>query len=394
MIENYKRIIKELPLSPGVYFYKDAKGKILYIGKASVLRTRVSSYFLSSQDNKTAQMLKRADTIAWEVTDSVLEALILEANLIKKYKPQYNLAQKDDKTFARIYITREDFPRVLVDRPTSLKKYKIKKEFGPYLSAKQARDALEVIRKIFPYHDHKSLERPCFHFQIGLCPGPCAKAVSQKDYLKNIKNITLFLEGKKKRIIKILEKEMAENARYKKFERAAEMRDKIFALKHLEDSALIYRKEVLSLKGRIEAYDISNISGKFAVGSMVVFEDGVNKKEEYRRFKIKNVEGINDVAMLQEILERRLKHTEWKWPDLILLDGGKGQFNAIKKILKKNNSEVFLASVAKGPDRKGSELFKNSKKIIIPANLAKMITNEAHRFAIGYHRKLREKEIK
>jgi excinuclease ABC subunit C len=260
---------------------------------------------------------------------------------------------------------------------------------------------------------------------LGKCPGPYAGAISKADYAQNIRGIKMILEGKKKNLIGKMEKEMQNYAKKNEFEKAAELRNKIFALKHIQDVALISREDEKSQipnpksqikfnppaggqnsKLRVEAYDISNISGQYAVGSMVVFSDGEPDKSQYRKFKIKTIESSNDVGMMAEVLFRRFRHAEWPKPDLILLDGGKGHLNMAEKVLRELNLEIPLIAVAKGPSRKNvkiqmtndksiskSKFQKNMQEILKDKNLIQSIMNEAHRFAISYHKKLRKKNF-
>lgn len=433
--------IKNLPQTPGVYIFRGLKREILYIGKATSLRNRVGSYFRNYNSNQpidsnlqmgnrpVERMIHRVSDIEFFETDSVLEALILESNLIKKHQPKYNIDLKDDKSFSYFAITKEEFPKVLIFRKTDIsekkleaKSYKLKAVFGPYTSKKQMEIALKIIRKIFPFHSLKAkTEKGCLDFQLGMCPGPYAGAISKEDYVKNIRAIKMILEGKKKNLVKSLEKEMKTASEKEEFEKAAEIRNKIYALNHIRDIALMGRefysestvRGQLSNVLRIEAYDISNISGKNAVGSMVVFENGKPNKSEYRKFKIKFVKGIDDVAMMREVLARRFSN-DWTKPDLILLDGGIGHFNMAKKLFESLDIQIPFVSVAKGLTRKNLkiqisnskqitnyklQIAKNTKtsadqkiqEILEDKNLIKRIMDEAHRFAIGFHRKIRRK---
>ncbi len=442
--------IKKLPQNPGVYFFKGAGGEVLYIGKATNLRSRVSSYFresgISGRSEWIGKMVTLVENIDFQETDSVLEALILESNLIKKYQPKYNTDEKDDKSFSYFVVTKEEFPRVIIVRGTDLAKMqnakikmqndnaKIKNEkildtkyhvpytnaYGPYTSKYQMQTALKIIRRIFPFHAlRQKSEKGCLDYQLGMCPGPYDGAISKEDYKKNIRGIKMILEGKKKRLITTLEKEMKEVAKKEEFEKAADLRNKIFALQHIRDIALINKEfgedrveiekiqkdtlsQILNLKSfRIEAYDISNISGEHAVGSMVVFAGGKPDKSQYRKFKIKTVEGSNDVAMMREVLLRRFKNN-WDFPDLILLDGGQGHVNMFSDLVIYLGLDVLGVAIAKGVGRKNlnfqfpisnkismSQFPKEIQNFLNDKNLLKHIMDEAHRFAIGYHRKLR-----
>jgi len=399
-----KKILNSLPKSPGVYKFYDNSGKLIYVGKATSIRSRVGSYFSGAHDNKTEMLVSKIKKIKFEVTETVLEALILEANLIKKNQPKYNIKAKDDKSFSYFLITKNDkFPRILIVRETDLGKYPAKNLYGPYTSKRQMEIALSMLRKIFPFHAGKQkTEKGCLDFQIGLCPGPYAGKISERNYQKNIRGIEMILKGKKNPLLKKLEKEMLLLSRKKEYEKARELRDQMFSLKHLRDVSLIKTEESSFFpqskdKMRIEAYDISNISGDYAVGSMVVFSGEETDKKNYRKFKIKFTLGIDDVAMMKEILTRRLKRAEWDFPNLIILDGGKGHLNMAQKLLKDFKLEIPLLAVAKGPTRKKLDKYF-SKNITSVSNLIssdlliEKIRDEAHRFAIGYHRKLRRKE--
>ena len=350
--------IKSLPQAPGVYFFRDQKEKLLYIGKATNLRSRVASYFrgetVAGRSEWIGLMVAQVASIDFQETDSVLEALILESNLIKKHQPKYNTLEKDDKSFSYFVVTKEDFPKILITRKTDIsedgksfiskkliKLERIKNIYGPYTSKYQMEIALKIIRRIFPFHSLKQkTEKGCLDFQIGMCPGPYADAISKVDYRKNIHSIEMILQGKKKSLVLKMEKEMLLHAKKDEFEKAAAARNKIFALQHIRDVALMTRdfennnfKNKNSDFFRVEAYDISNISGQHAVGSMVVFENGQMNKAQYRKFKIKTVDGSNDVAMMKEVLSRRFNN-DWAMPNLLLLDGGQGHVNMAGDLIR------------------------------------------------------------
>lgn len=387
-----------LPDSPGVYFFKQGK-EILYVGKATSLKDRVKSYFardiLLTRGPKIVQMLEDADHIDFIQTDSVLEALILEANEIKKHQPYANSKEKDDKSYNYVLVTKEDYPRVLVERGKNLGvvSEKIAKTFGPFPHAGELREALKIVRRIFPYRDHKcKMGKLCFNAQIGLCSGVCGGRISKREYRKIVKHFSLFFEGKKPELIKTLEKEMSALAKSHKFEEAEKVKRQLFALDHIQDIAMIKadlgRQPVGSTPFRIEAYDIAHLSGKDVVGVMTVVEDGEVNKSQYRKFKIKAYKN-DDTKNLKEVLERRLNHPEWPLPQLVVIDGGVGQLHAGQEVLKKHNLDIEVVSVVKDERHKAREILalrdKTWEKAVLLAN------SESHRFAIGYHRKLRNK---
>lgn len=416
-ISDPKKVLKKLPNKPGVYFFFSSTGKILYIGKALSLKNRVSSYFRGAHDNRIEQMVRTASRVEWQELDSALEALILEANLIRRHKPKYNVLERDDKTFIHIGITQEDFPRVVLVRSTEISNQHFKKIYGPFPSALSARLALKVLRKIFPFRSKcKPFSgRKCLDAHLGLCPGVCVGAISQNEYLHNIRDLILFFEGEKKRLLYRVKKEMNALVLEEKFEEAAKKRDQIFALEHIRDAAFM-REEIFGknsdekkepIPSRIEAYDISHTGGQLATGSMVVFSQGEIDNSEYRQFRIKTVQGVNDPAQMAEVLARRFNHTEWPLPELILLDGGLGQLHAVEKILRMHAYEIPLIALAKGPTRKGKKLFPDPstkkgeafwKNLTtqfsgIRIELLEALRDESHRFALRYHRKLRKKHF-
>jgi excinuclease ABC subunit C len=400
-MSNLPEQIKKLPDAPGVYFFKDARGTILYIGKATSLRDRVRSYFssdiLMTRGPLIAQMLELAKRVDYEKTDSVLEALILEAELVRKYKPKHNTDLKDDKSWNHVVITKEEFPRVLLVRERILlggEASKYKYVFGPFTNGGQLKEAMRLVRRIFPFRDTcvPNSGKPCFNAQIGLCPGICSGAISKKEYARTIRNITLFFRGKKKSLLGKLEREMKTFAKKEEFEKASEIKKTIFALSHIQDVSLLkgeYRLEVkLPDKMRIECYDVAHISGVFTVGVMTVVENGEANKNEYRKFKVKSL-GVNDTASLSEILSRRLEHPEWHYPNVIVVDGGAAQKNVVEKLLEKYGYRIPVLGVVKDEHHRprniigDQTLARKYEKEILLGNI------EAHRFAIAYHKKLR-----
>ncbi len=399
-----RNLYQKLPQTPGVYIMKNAKGKILYIGKAANLKRRVSSYFQKVHDYRIEKLVKQVRKIDYKKTDTSLEALILESEFIKKHQPPFNVLEKDDKSFLYAEITREKFPRVLSVRGKDKNVHG--EYYGPFTSGSALREGLKIIRRIFPYSTHRSdqkLSKPCFDYQIGLCPGICVGRVSEREYQRTIENIRFFFTGKKRQILKSLEKEMRQESKNLEFEKAEKIRRQIFALKHIQDIAFISENDVIDHKSlvanhRIEGYDISNISGTFAVGSMVVFKNNKPDRTQYRKFKIYTVKGPDDTGMIKEVFARRVKHQEWPLPDLILIDGGSGQVNAVKSVLHGAGLKIPIVGIAKGPKRKKNDLIYaklsgSGRKITVDKKTLIQIRDEAHRFAVEYHKKIRRKRM-
>ncbi|MFA6918890.1 MAG: GIY-YIG nuclease family protein [Patescibacteria group bacterium] len=366
---------KKLPLSPGVYQWLDDKGKILYIGRATSLRRRVLQYFQKDIDPRIGEMVTLAKTIKHIKTDTVLEAIILEANLIKKHWPKYNVKDKDNRSFIYIAIPKTDYPHPIVVRGRELEKFptSTNRIFGPYQSATLIRNALRIIRKIIPYSTCRLNQgKPCFDRQIGLCPGICTGEISKVDYQKNIKNIILLLSGQKKRLLQKMKKENPEQAKN---------------LQYIQDVTLISRDELQGVekKQRIEAYDISHFAGKETIGAMTVFTDGLPDNSQYRLFNIKSAPESDDLKALEEMVIRRLRHSEWQMPDLILIDGGKPQVDHIHKILSKAQVTIPMLGLSKYQNdklvfpAKTKESIKNLAQSIKPILL--QARDEAHRFS-------------
>jgi excinuclease ABC subunit C len=414
---------RQAPSKPGIYIMKGKKGRVIYVGKAASLKRRLASHFARPDiDSRHAAMISETRNADWQTAPSVIEALILESRLIKKYNPKYNVKDKDNKTFLHVVFTNEKYPRVMLTRESELHKIfnfqfpiskqipnskaQTSKSFGPFTNASAIRAALDILRKIFPYRDcPKFPRRPCLQYHLKRCGAPCAGLISKDDYNKNIKNLILFFEGNKKKILRNLKKEMLAASKNQEFEKAATLRNQIFALKHIEDVAVtVGLTKPYKLAGlrkpaiRIEGYDISNIGKSFAVGSMVVFENGKPAKPEYKKFRIRTVAGQNDIAMIKEILRRRLNHKEWPFPNLILVDGGLGQVNAANSVLKDFGFKIPVVGIAKGADRKKDEFITPTSPPYLKGELEGVtrdmllrVRNEAHRFAQKYHKFLREK---
>lgn len=381
--KNIHSNLKKIPKSPGVYLFMSGK-KILYIGKASSLRERVRSYFSSSSE-KALRLLSLSKKIRFIKTDSVLEALFREAVLIKKYQPIFNVREKDNRSFVYLVIPRfkiKDFPSPFIIRGRELKRYPSSDFhiFGPFKSWSVLKKALFLLRKIFPFCEKPNSGKPCFYYQIGLCQGACLGRVSKKEYQAMLKNLILFLEGKKRTLLKNLKKLYPE---------------KINLLKEIEDSALISREEIieefpLSGRLRIEGYDISHFAGKNTYGSMIVFENGKPLKSCYRIFKIKEAKPQDDLSALVEVIKRRIRHKEWALPNLFLIDGGKNQVNSVYQVVK--DLKIPVVGIAKGKEKK-DRLFlrgasKNLKKLIsLSKPVLQRARDEAHRFAVRFSRK-------
>ncbi len=393
--DDFKKIkIEEVP---GVYFFQKGKD-ILYIGKAASLKERVKSYF-SSDLIKTrgmflVDMVAKADNIKFQKTNSVLEALLLETELIKKNKPYYNTKEKDDKSYSYVQITEDDFPIVQIIRGKDLTDAQKKSDsfFGPFTSTVQLRAALKIVRKLFPYRDEKCLvgkNKPCFNLQLGLCPGTCVDAISIKEYKKQIEKIKLFLSGNTDKVLKILQKDMLDLAKKKEFEQAAFVRNKIYALNHINDISLMNREQSEN-DVRIEAYDIAHMSGKNMIGVMVVMLNGQFLKHEYKKFIIKGQENADDGKALFEVLTRRFKHTEWQKPNLIVTDGNKVQLGIAQHFFKD------AVSIVKDDKHRAREVL--NKEVLKEKNIKEeeiiKINAEAHRFAIKFFReKLRKSAL-
>jgi excinuclease UvrABC nuclease subunit len=403
--EEFKNI--KLPDIPGVYFFKKGKD-ILYIGKATSLADRVKSYF-SSDLIKTRGMLlvdmvAKADTIEYQETGSVLEALLLETELIKQHQPHYNSKEKDDKSYWYVGVTKEAYPTILMVRGRNLERQDQKHYshmFGPFVSGIQLRDALKIIRKIFPYKDEKCIPnsgKMCFNASIGLCPGMCVGNISEKEYAEEVRKIVLFLGGNVKGIVQMLEKEVKSHSKKLEFEKAGEVQKKIYALTHIRDVSLIKKDRVVSQDGaekniRIEAYDIAHMQGDHMVGVMVVMEDGELQKDQYKKFIIKTVKRSNDPAALREVLTRRLTHAEWGMPQVIVADGNEVQKKVVEDaLIEAGQKKVSVVSVVKDNRHKAKEMLGMLPVGVTAEDIYK-INAEAHRFAIAYFRKKQRKGL-
>lgn len=416
-----KKTLSKLPAKPGIYYFKNKSGKTIYIGKAMNLQNRVKSYF---QKNATlygakAEMTGQIETIDWQIVDSEIEALIMETKYIKKYQPKYNVLSRDDKSYLYAAITKEKFPKIRILRRNQIPnaKSQISNSIGPFTDSAALKQTLNILRSAFPFCTCKTPHKhPCLNYHIGKCAGICCAKnqnrrefrITPAEYRKNINNIRGVLLGNKTMTADAIQKEMKMASANKNFERAARLRDQLYCLDNIFLHKKIIRDEVRTEKGltgisrllavpepkRIEGYDISNTQGALAVGAMAVFTNGLPDKSQYRKFRIKTVTGANDVWMIKEIVSRRLTHREWELPTLVLIDGGKAQLNAARLAMKQAKLSLPVAALAKSRQQ---IYFKN--KIIIlkrysPAlQILQRVRDEAHRFAIGYHRNLRDKKL-
>lgn len=379
-------MVSSLPSEPGVYWFLDENDNVLYVGKAKNLKKRVSSYtYLKRLQNRIHQMVITAKNLKHKVLSSELEALLVEAELIRTYLPQFNVALKDDKSPLYIQITDEAFPRVNTVRKKELIAQRLQGTIiGPFQSAYKAREVLQIARGIFhwcnsPANTQRgSTKRPCFYYHIGLCSGACINKISPADYQFMIQKLTLFLRGKTKEVLVDLENQMQLYAQQEQFEKAAIIRDQVTVIKQVTSPGYKLRPDLLlsvSLTSnesaeqiihlrkllytyqavprnyklnRIETYDVSNIQGELAAVAMVTAVDGAATPSEYRLFNIRTLNTPNDYHMMKEAITRRQNHAEWGTPSLIVIDGGKGQLRAALSVWY---WRVPVISIAKDPDR-------------------------------------------
>jgi len=410
----------DLPDVPGVYLFTQGKGrskKVLYVGKATSLRDRTRSYFdidlIATRGPRIVDMVTKSDGLMFETTPTVLEALVREAALIREYRPKANVEGKDDKTFLYAVITDEEIPRVLAIRGGEIdfkKKFvasqnlKLKDIHGPFPSGYQLREGLRLIRKIFPFFDtpkpvgdaSKHIRaRVEFNRQIGQYP----RDMDRLDYMRSIRNVSLFLSGRVKTLRKTLESDMKKAAKEERFEDAGQCRKQLFALDHIQDVSLIreeWRTEREDSTRRIEAYDTAHISGTNAIGVMTVIEGGVPLKKEYRTFRIQGrgaKSTADDIASLKEIITRRFGHPEWSYPKVIIIDGGKTHKKTAEDTLKELGLRIPVASVVKDEKHRPREIIGGLRAGVTDAD-AVLANSEAHRFAISRHRWARRKSIR
>lgn len=423
-MEKARLLKSKLPDAPGVYFFLGRRKKILYIGKATNLRERVQSYFAkdlaSMRGPQIVKMVEEAVSVEYRKTDSALEALVLEASLIKTYKPRFNTDGKDDKSWNYLLITKgETYPRLLTVRGKDLfgdqsafkKKYgtsqpkqgDLKMVFGPFVEGGLFKIALKIIRKIFPFYDtptpldiymrtHAAKVR--FNRTLGIYP---SESTTVKEYARAIAHLSLFFEGKKPTLVARLKKEMHDAARKQEFERAQKIKRELLALTHIEDISLMRKDfdtggregdgEAGHTAFRIEAYDIAHLGGTDMVGAMAVFENGEAQSAEYRKFIVRGFSASNDTGALREILTRRLHHDEWPLPKLIVLDGGRAQMNVAKKTLAEFGYQIPLVAVLKDEHHRPKTILGDPAMRTRFEETILRVNNEAHRFAISFHRK-------
>lgn len=421
-----KSAADRLPRGSGVYVFKSRSGQFLYLGKAADIKERVKNHFKAS-GTKENLFLKKTDRIGFISTDSEIEALLLEANLIKKYMPKYNVLWRDDKNYFYVGITKETLPRVFLTHQTKSPGLKTRNQkpvyIGPFVDGRALKKAFAILRKSFPYYTLKKHPLTlCPWCHLELCPGPTP---NPQQYRKNIQNLIAILSGKKKNTLDNLQREMQRASRMKNFEKAAKIRDRLSALEKTLANARIFTPQTISRRKlpwqylkkefwkilerrphsgnlkRVEAYDIAHIHGQEATGSMVTFIKGNASKDFYRKFRIRLTSIPDDLAMTREVIARRLRHPEWPLPDLILIDGGKAQMNAAVSEIKRKEALIRKEIMVVALSKRGACLYIPGKKNPIPLRLLPQelenfilrVNSEAHRFARTYHHHLRDRLI-
>lgn len=427
--EDPREKVKTFPAAPGVYLMKDARGRVIYIGKAVNLRNRAGSYFTRQalEDRRTAELVPEICDVDFILTDSEVDALLLEARLIKDVQPRFNTELKDDKTFPYLEIfVREPFPRVEFTRKPRPRGTRL---YGPFTNARKLRGAIAVLQQIFRFrnctldireHDDRwRWFRPCLLASIGQCTAPCNLRISRQEYRRDIRRLIMFLDGRKASLLEELRRDMQQAATELKFEKAARLRDQIAALENLNlrgDLREHAQPEVFQIdpkrgvKGlqkifglaapprRIEGLDIAHLQGGETVASLVQFIDGLPFKHGYKRFKIRSVEGVDDFASMREVVSRRFRRLSQEgepFPDLLLIDGGKGQLNAALEAFRGLGiAPPFTISLAKREE----EVFvpgESEPRILgrhsFALRLLQYVRDESHRFAQQYHHLLRKK---
>ena len=410
--EPLKKNLQALPDVPGVYLFKDKRGVPLYIGKARSIRKRVLSHFQHYGEafSKEGRLLSQTWRVDPVETATEAEALLLEASLVREQLPRYNQELRDDKSFPFLKITAEEFPRLIVvhGRKADGGKY-----FGPYTSVGLLRQAVSMLRRLFPMRTCNPLpKKVCLMYHIGQCKGPCEGLVDRAAYMATVKELELFLQGRRDVLVRNLSRRMKDYSQAREYEKAKAVYEEIRALQSVPqgrraapgdgDDALALLAKALGLARppvRIEGFDISNISGKAAVGSMVVFSNGSPDRASYRYFRIRTVQGIDDYEMMREVVRRRYTRVlaeKQPLPDLIVIDGGRGHLSAAKKELDALNlSDVPAIGIAKqlehlfSPGRVEPHVLPPSSRAL---QMIRHLRDEAHRFAITRHRRLHRKQ--
>ena len=423
--------VKTFPLTPGVYQMKDGRGDVIYVGKAKNLRSRASHYFTkeAAENSRTADLVKQIRDLDYIPLESEVDALLKEARLVKDLRPKFNRDLKDDKTFPYLQIRiREEYPRVEITRTPRSRGVKL---YGPFTSTKSLRAAFQVLQRVLQFRncsldiqsgdDRWRWFRPCLLHSVRLCSAPCNFRISREEYRKQIRKLILILDGKRKRLLREMKVQMLEASAALQFEKAARIRDEIDAISKLDlrgkvdvdvqrevfpidpKRGLAGLKKVLglaTLPRSIEGVDIAHLQGSDTVASLVSFLDGLPLKQGYRRYKIKTVEGIDDFASMREVISRRFKKLEEDdapFPDILLIDGGKGQLNAALDAFRMLHIEpptvISLAKQQEEIFRPGeSESIKLSRHSAA-LRLLQYVRDEAHRFAQHYHHLLRRKKF-
>lgn len=446
MNELLKQKLNKLPAQPGVYFHKDKTGEIIYVGKAAVLKNRVRQYFQNSKkDPKTAALVAEINDTDWIVVDTEMDALFLESEMIKRYMPKWNILLRDDKTVSYVRVSMQDevpyisFTRTPMDDKATY--------IGPFYGKTAVEKSVRMLRRIFPYYEKPYDGKKSLNTDLGLTPGIEVGKCTPEDYKRNLRKMIRYLKGERQTLLKELEKTMYDESSKGNFELAAEARDQLAGLKELRRKIVFSDKEFMDISSdqalkqlqnllnlpepprRIEGYDISHQSGTFTVGSMVVFINGAAARSEYRKFRVRTSTS-DDLKSLVEVISRRIKHTEWEFPNLIVLDGGITQLNAILPIVEPLGIPVI------GRDKSGNHAHNAPVKLVVPnslirgtsgarqreaehaspvatgasdatrelenlelpqsshiARLIARIDEESHRFAITYHSSLKRKNL-
>lgn len=424
MNEALKAKLKTLPSSPGVYFHKNKEGEIIYVGKAAVLKNRVRQYFQNTEkDPKTTALVKEIYMTDWIVVDTEMDALFLESEMIKRYMPKWNILLRDDKTVSYVRIDmKSPVPYVSMTRTPAGDDAEY---IGPFYAKKTVSDALRILRRVFPYYIKPYDGKRNLDTDLGLTPGIEIGKTTPTGYKKDLRKLIRYLNGDRKVLLKDLKAQMEAASAAGKYEEAAKLRNQLFGLQGLRKKIVFSDKEFLDISSdkalkqlqdllkldkppkRIEGYDISHQSGTDVVASMVVFVNGASDRAEYRKFKLRKQQN-DDPASMHEVIERRLKHTEWEYPSVVILDGSTAQISAVYDLLSEKNIPVI------GRDKSGDHSKNADVNIIIPigkedgklkfkgfylapdSHLAKLISRideESHRFAITYHRLLKRKNM-